>query len=90
MGGVMRDLFKVVAELERQRREAVADLQRIDDAIAALGGSARRARPRRARPRRARPRKQAVRKGRRFTKAQRKATSARMKKYWAARKAKET
>ena len=80
----MRDLSKVVAELGRQREERKADLNRIEQAIAALGGHVRRGRTaKRGRGRSASKR----RSRRRLTVAQRKAISIRMKRSWVARKA---
>ncbi len=84
----MRDLSAVLTELQRQRQEAVADVQRIDAAIAALRGSVWRRGRRAGRGRRRGPGRPAAKRSRRrrFTAVQRKAASERMKKYWAERR----
>lgn len=72
----MRDLSRVLAELQKQRVEALADARRLEAAIAALGAAVRPGRGGAGR-----------RRGRTaFTPAQRKAVSERMKKYWAERR----
>ena len=85
----MGDLSGVLAELQKQRREAVAHVQRIDAAIVALGGTARRGRRSRRGRRPAATQgaaSEAAPRGRRMSAAARKAVSERMKKYWAERR----
>ena len=74
----MRDLSRVLAELQSRRVEALADVRRLEAAIAALGAPAR--------PRRGGGAASPGRGRRRFTAAQKKAVSDRMKKYWAQRR----
>lgn len=68
-------LAKVLAQLGKQRIKIVAELAKIDAAIAALSGDDVPASTDRKR-----------RSGRTFSNAQRKEASARMKRYWASRK----
>ena len=77
----MRDLSRVIAELKKQREAAKADLDRIDQAIAALGDTVKRPEKRAEQPKIPAPARR--RRRRRMSDAARKAASERMKKYWA-------
>lgn len=81
----MAKFNRVVATLRKEEQILEAQLQRIRDAIAALGGTVRKEVKQRRRKRKI---KKVVRNARTMTAAQRKAVSKRMKKYWAARKKK--
>jgi hypothetical protein len=75
-------LGQVLSALRREQSVLQAQLGKVTDAIAALGGVGREYRRRQ----RVRQVKTVARKVRKMTAAQRKAVSARMKKYWAERR----
>jgi hypothetical protein len=74
---------RVLSVLRKQEGTLESQLRKVRDAITALSGSAVRSYRRRQRVRRV---KSVVKNVRKVTAAQRKAASARMKKYWANRR----
>ena len=75
-------LEQVLAGLRKEESFLAAELGKIRDALAALGGVGKDYQRRQA----VRQVKTVARNARKMTAAQKKAVSARMKKYWAARK----
>ncbi len=75
-----RGLVDVLNALHKEEAALRTQLDKVRDAIAALGGV------RQSRRQRSRKAKVVARKARKMTAAQRKVISARMKKYWAARR----
>ncbi len=77
----MRDLSKVLVELKKQREKAKADLDRINQAIAALAGTVNSV----GGP--AKPARRPARPRRRMSPEARKAASDRMKRFWSEKSA---